>query len=185
MPSGINAETFTKIIPGGAKLYVGATMYGTTRGPGAFDKGETIRNVPFDGKVADVSGLDRIVYRLPTITVTLLELTAAKIAALTPGSTTATVGAVTEITPGAAQVFLTALTDVRLIWKQADNTFIGIRFSKARAEMRGLGGGGADDEATSEAVFTGLVLGTSDTTLHASPYKWELGASEAVILANP
>jgi hypothetical protein len=185
MPSGINAETYTKIIPGGAKVFVGSTNYGTTRGGGSFDAGITMRNPGFDGKVADVALLDRIVYRLHTISVTLLELSATKIAALTPGSSSATVSGITTVTPGAAQVFLTPLDNVRLIWKMADATFMAVRFFKARAELRGISGGAADDEATADVVFTGLVLGTNDTTLHASPYVWETGATEAAILAAP
>lgn len=183
MPSGYSSATATDIIPNGALIYVGSVLYGTTRGPGRADPGETWRNPPFDGKVADIATLDRLVFRAPTITVTLLELTATKIAALMPGSTSGTVGTVTTITPANAQVFLTPLSNVRAIWRRADLVYVAFRLYRAMPQITGIGGGAADDEATAEVTFMGRAIPTSDTTHHAPLHAWELSSVLADILA--
>ena len=66
------------------------TQIGITRGGLRFTPNHTIRNPEYDGKLANISGLDRITFRNPTISGTIIELTAANLLMLEPGGATPT-----------------------------------------------------------------------------------------------
>lgn len=126
------------LILDGGELYYGNTKLATTRGGVRFSPGETLRAVEFDGRRAGVAGLDRIVFRDPTLSCTLLDLTAAELALLIPGATSGTVGGVTTITPPDAGVFLTPLSNIRAVFDKGDTGIFEIRFPKAMPERGDL-----------------------------------------------
>lgn len=122
----------------GGELYYGNTKLATTRGGVRFSPGETMRAVEFDGRRAAVGGLDRIVFRDPTLSCTLLDLTAAEMATLMPGAVPATAGGITTITPPDAGVFLTPLANVRAVFRRGDLGIFEIRFPLAMPERGDL-----------------------------------------------
>ena len=64
------------------------TPVGVTRGGVRFTPNHTIRNPEYDGKLANVKGIDRITFRNPTISGTLIELTEDNLIMLEPGGAT-------------------------------------------------------------------------------------------------
>lgn len=156
MPSGINAETFTKIIPGPAVLKVAGVPWGVSRGGITASFETTIRNVPFDGKVADVSGLDRVVGYVTRIEGTFLQIGATTLQRMELGVAGVLSGGVTTTTPLASQSFLTAgayVSDVELDYTQADGDVIQIELAKALVIYSGPSGGASDDEAAIDLTF--------------------------------
>lgn len=118
-------------------LYVGATVFGATKGGLQFDPGVTYRNVEFDGKRSPIRLLDRKMSMAPKITGTVLELATGNIARLEPGATTATTGAWTASTsyqPKRAAGNLASgdyIADVRAIWLRGSGGFVQVRFPQA------------------------------------------------------
>lgn len=94
--SGYNANT-----PDGfglyGVLYTGfntttglGTKVGVSRGGLRFNPNHTIRNPEYDGKLANIKGLDRITFRNPTISGTIIELTEDNLVMFEPGGATPT-----------------------------------------------------------------------------------------------
>jgi hypothetical protein len=156
VPSGINTETFTKIIPGPLVVKVAGVVWGVSVGGVSATFDTTIRNVPFDGKVADVSGLDRVVSHVTRIEGRFLELGTTTLSRLERGVAGVVVGSVTETTPLAAQtMFVTGnyVSDLGLHGVQADGNEIEIEFDRALVIYAGPSGGGSDDEAGIDITF--------------------------------
>jgi hypothetical protein len=156
MPSGINAETFTRILLGPAVLKVDGVAWGVSRGGVSVSFDTTIRNVPFDCKVADVSGLDRVVGYITRIEGTFLQLGATTLQRIEHGVAGVLSGGVTTTTPLAAQTFLTSgayVEDLELHYTAADGDVIEISFNMARVVYSGPSGGASDDEATIDLTF--------------------------------
>src|SRR5687768_4498615 len=129
MPSGLNAETYTRIMVGPAVLKVAGVPWGVSRGGIRYENGAVIRNVPFDGKVADIAGLDRVVSYVQRVTGTFLQLGPSTLALLEHGTAGVVVGSVTETTPVAAQTFFVAgsyVTDLELDFQQPGGDIIQI-----------------------------------------------------------
>jgi hypothetical protein len=167
--NGYTSATPTDLILDSGQLRIFNTVFGVTRGSLRFDPGIEIRNAEFDGKRAPVAGLDRIIFRRPTITCTLLETSTTKLAQLMPGSSSATVGAVTTITPPDANVFLTSIDTVRAIFQRSNGRYWEFRLSRAMPIWGGIEG--ADqDEAGLPVTFEGRALGTDATTIIDAPY---------------
>lgn len=148
IPSGFHGtNTPTLRHPGPGRLYIGTTLFGTTRGAPSFDPGEERRNMPFDGKGTDVEGLTYIVRWAPVITATLLEMNLANLEDLFQGSSTATAGQRNTITPSDTGPYLPVVANVRVIWVAAANgRRKEVRFAKADVRLTQVSGGAADDE---------------------------------------
>ena len=78
---GVLYQAFNKTSGAGTKI-------GVTRGGLRFTPNHTIRNVDYDGKLTNVKGIDRITFRNPTITGTIIELTKDNLIMLEPGGAT-------------------------------------------------------------------------------------------------
>lgn len=110
-------------------LKVGTAFIGVTRGAPRFDPAYTIENLGFDGKHADILGLDRKFHGSALITATIIEFgpTASgnQIPKLEPGSAAVDSGTTpntqTVVTPQAGGVLFVAgnyLSNVRLIFER-------------------------------------------------------------------
>jgi len=78
---GVLYQAFNKTSGAGTKI-------GVTRGGLRFTPNHTIRNPEYDGKLANIKGLDRLTFRNPTITGTIIELTEDNLIMLEPGGAT-------------------------------------------------------------------------------------------------
>ncbi|MES2524036.1 MAG: hypothetical protein V4617_15120 [Gemmatimonadota bacterium] len=98
---------------GDALLGVGATIGGLK-----FNPTRSLRNVPFDGKQADIEGNDRFVQNgSPTIAGNMLDMSRKTLGILEPGSTSADSGSMARIQPAGNSVFLEQGAYVRnLLW---------------------------------------------------------------------
>lgn len=170
MPSAYSATTRDNLLLDGGRIYIANAVFSVTRGSVRVDYGEETRQVAFDGQRAPIAGLDRIVTRAPTITARFLELSAAKLAQLKPGSTSGTVGGITTVTPPDAGDFLTPLTNVRAVFDTGAGGLYEVRFARAWPVMRGLEGED-NGEASYEVTFAARLNwdGTTVTT-DSAPY---------------
>ena len=104
------------------------TKLGVSRGGLQFDPGHTLRNLPYDGKMANIVGLDRVTFRNPTISGTLLEMPSAFVMMLDPGG-------VTPVTMTDSGVFLTAAThyieNCAVAFERSDGSVFGYNFEDA------------------------------------------------------
>lgn len=155
MPSGFNTETLTKLMVGPAILNVGGVPWGVSRGSIRWEEASVIRNPPFDGKVADIAGLDRIVSFVVRVTGSFLELGATNLQRIMQGQAPTVAGTVSTTVPVNAQVFLTSgayLTNLQFDIQLADGNVIRIEMPKAHVTYA-IGGGAADDEAMLDLAF--------------------------------
>lgn len=110
----------------------GSTLLGVgaTRGGLTFNPNRALRNVPFDGKQADIEGLDRYVAEgAPTLTGNLLDFSRKALGILDPGATSADSGSMARIQPLANSVFLTSSASIAdLLWirRMKDSTLIDV-----------------------------------------------------------
>lgn len=165
-------------------LKVGATFIGVTRGAPKFDPGYTIESLTFDGKHADVLGLQRKFHGIALITATIIEFGPAasgnQIAKLEPGSASVDTGTtpntITTITPQAGGVLFAAanyLTDLRLIFERgivagvSVKKYAAIRMAKAFCRKWDLQGQDKDSAIIS-AEFVGVKDMSAGTTADAA-----------------
>lgn len=170
IPSGFNStNTPTLHYPGPGRVYIGSTLLGTTRGAPSFDPGEERRNLPFDGKTSDVSGLTRVVRWAPVITATLLEMNLANLEDLFQNSSTATASQRNTITPADAGTYLTAVANVRVIWVAASNgRRKEVRFALADIRLTQISGGDAADEVA--WAFEARALASPSGSINDCPF---------------
>jgi hypothetical protein len=99
----------TNVLLGSAVLYIdSATPWGVSQGEITMNLPHEYENLPFDGKLIPIVGLDRRMGGIPSFEGTFIEMTAAKALELEPGGTTATASSVTTITPALYAEFLAA-----------------------------------------------------------------------------
>ena len=157
-------------------LYIGTAVLGATRGAPRFDPGKQFSNIDFDGKRADIMGLDRVDRHEAMINCTLIEFDAADIAVLEPGMTSAGTGTVvyTPKRAGTLHVSGDYITDLRLIFERGvtPSTYAAIHFPRALV-TRYQPAGQKNDIALIEAEFRARLNMGSDNIADA-PYKIEL-----------
>ena len=103
------------------------TKIGVTRGGLRFTPNHTIRNPEYDGKLANIKGIDRITFRNPTISGTIIELTEDNLIMLEPGGATPT-------TLKDSGTFLASgdyLTDVAVAFERPDGSVFGYNLPDA------------------------------------------------------
>ena len=110
----------------------GSTLLGVgaTRGGLTFNPNRALRNVPFDGKQADIEGLDRYVADgAPTLVGNLLDFSRKALGILEPGSTSEDSGSMARIEPLGNSVFLEEgayIADLLWIRRMKDSTLIDV-----------------------------------------------------------
>jgi hypothetical protein len=101
--------------PWGSLALIGA---GPTRGGLTFNPNRELRNVPFDGKQADIEGLDRFIASGgATLAGSLLDFSRKSLGYLEPGSSSTDSGSMARVQPLANSVFLTEGAYIKdLLW---------------------------------------------------------------------
>jgi hypothetical protein len=119
--SGYASTLPTNVLLGPAVLYIdGTTAWGASQGGITMNLPHEYENLPFDGKMIPIVGLDRRMGGIPSFEGTFVEMTAARALELEPGGTTATASTVTTITPKLYGEFLAAADykeNVRVVWR--------------------------------------------------------------------
>lgn len=174
----------------GNALIASSTNLGVTRGGVKFDPAWVIENVGFDGKDADIKGLDRKFYGKAKITATMLEFGPAAsgnqipkleagIAAVDSGTTPNTL---TTLTPAAGRVLYVVgnyIDYFRIVWRRGIvagagiKSFVGICFPCAIVTKWDLAGNEGRDAATYNIEVEARKDMASGTTADA-PYLIEL-----------
>jgi len=93
----------------------GATLAGATRGGATFETGKETRHVEVDGMRYPIKGLERIDGYTPTLTVTMIEMSAANLQRLLGSSTATTLGNFTTIDLSAEIASTDYITNVALV----------------------------------------------------------------------
>ena len=148
--SGYNAKT-----PDGFGLYgvlyrafnitnKTGTPVGITRGGVRFTPNHTIRNPEYDGKLANIKGLDRITFRNPTISRTIIELTEDNLIMFEPGGAT-------PVTLKDSGTFLGGPTpdyiqDVAVAFERPDGTVFGYNLPDALVTTYEVAGQNSEGE---------------------------------------
>jgi hypothetical protein len=128
--NGYTANLPNDILLDTGVLYVGSTPIGASRGAWKVELAWSVENVDFDGKYADVKGLDRKFYGPSSMSATLIELGPAthgnQISKMEAGATSVDTGStpstLTTITPkpgGALYASGDYLTNVRVVFERA------------------------------------------------------------------
>ncbi len=118
------------------------TKVGVSRGGLTFSPNHTIRNPEYDGKLANIKGIDRITFRNPTISGTLLELTAANLMLIEPGGAT-------PVTLKDSGTFLAAgeyLTNVAVAFERPDGSVFGYNLPDALVTTYDVAGQNSEGE---------------------------------------
>lgn len=92
-----------------------ATLAGATRGGATFETGKETRHVEVDGMRYPIKGLERIDGYTPTLTVTMIEMSAANLQRLLGSSTATTLGNFTTIDLSAEIASTDYITNVALV----------------------------------------------------------------------
>lgn len=155
--TGYNTNTPNKIAKGDGVVYTAfntstgsGTKIGVVRGGVRFNANPEVRNVPYDGKLTNVKGLDRIVMRTPTLAFTMLEATQGNLATLMEP------GGATPSTFTDSGLFFDSgdyVTGLAVMWLRADGTRFGYYFANALCTQFEAQGGGSDAEVEFAVTF--------------------------------
>ncbi|KKM66924.1 hypothetical protein LCGC14_1476360 [marine sediment metagenome] len=118
------------------------TKVGVTRGGLTFNPNHTIRNPEYDGKLANIKGIDRITFRNPTISGTMIELTAANLMMIEPGGAT-------PVTLKDSGTFLASgdyLTNVAIAFERPDGSVFGYNLPDALVTTYDVAGQNSEGE---------------------------------------
>lgn len=174
--TGYSADLPSDILLDTGVLYIGSVVLGATRGAPRFDPGKQFSNIDFDGKRADIMGLDRVDRHEAMISCTLVEFDAADIAVLEPGSTSAGTTVVLH-TPKRAGTLLAAadyISDLRLVFERGvtPSTYAAILFPRALVTRYQVAGN-KNDIGLIEAEFRAR-LNMATANIGDAPYQIEL-----------
>lgn len=181
MPSGFNnTNTPQEILIGSGVLLINSsTPWGVSLGDLSFDPGKEMRQIEFDGKASKIVGLDRIVAFDSKISGTIKEFSAAKMAVLEPGSTSAVGGGITTITPKKANALFAPadyLTNVRVAWPLGSGQWRWVKFPKALVYKYDIKGKDKDEATASIEIYACLDMSVAADT-DVAPYVIEQAAA--------
>jgi len=126
------------------------TKIGVTRGGLRYVPGHELRNIPYDGKMAPVKGLDRITNRVPQIVGTFLQATNVNIMSrYEPG------GATPETLQDSGVFFESGdyITNLAIVFKRSDGSTFGWNFANAICQTYEAQGQAAEGELEISATF--------------------------------
>lgn len=129
--SGYLSTLPTDVLLGSLVVYIdGTAAYGATSGDPTVQIKPTYENLPFDGKLLPMVGLDRKIDGVPIISGSFIEMNVALGLSHEPGGTTSTTSSVTRITPAGYGDFLAAgayATNVRAVFRRGGGGLVAIR----------------------------------------------------------
>jgi len=166
----------------------GATLAGATRGGATFETGKETRHVEVDGMRYPVMGLERIDGYTPTLTVTMIEMSAANLQRLLGSSTATTLGNFTTIDLSAEIASTDYITNVALVTtlSGSEDPVILVLRNVLMTESASLA---FEDksEAGIEATFTAHVSPCSPYTSPVTLYVPRTGTSlvTSLVSSNP
>jgi hypothetical protein len=170
-----NAASTAGTVP--VSIPIVSQPWAVSRGGFKFDPGITWRQAEFDGKRSDIMGGDRIIGFAPVLSGVILVLNPAVLAALEPGSVSATVSTVTTITPLAADVMLVSanyLSNLRALFKLGNGTYEEISFAKALITKWSLNTPDKSEGEISVEFRPRLDTSVGGSTTDDAPYKHRL-----------
>jgi hypothetical protein len=144
MPLATLSTLPTDVLLGTGYLFRANTFQGISRGGLRFEPSVEKRNIPFDGKMADVDQLDWDTFSGAIITGTFIQFVG-QLATYEPGSTSASGSSpvTTIITPKKSGLLYAAadyITNLRLVWPTTAGGFVQVRFPKAMCTQYNLAG---------------------------------------------
>ena len=169
---------FTSDTPDGFGLYgvlwtgfdTGAgtgTKVGISRGGLRFTPNHTIRNPEYDGKLANIKGIDRITFRNPTISGTILQLTAANLMMFEPGGAT-------PVTLKDSGTFFASgdyLTNVAVAFERPDGSVFGYNLPDALVVTYEAAGQNSEGETEFAVSFEGRLSHGATPDEGAPPFE--------------
>lgn len=148
----------------------------STGGGARFEPGDEWRNIAedIDGVHHKMAGADVKVGGNPVITGTIVQMTAALLAQLSPGSSSGVVTTVTTVTPAAAGDMLDATTDylddVRAVYPIKTGKFFIVHFPKGLVTQWTPRGGGKGEKGAVDVTIEARGL-AADVAAGTAPYK--------------
>ena len=176
----------TNVLLGSAVLYIdGATPWGVSQGEITMNLPHEYENLPFDGKIIPIVGLDRRLGGVPSFEGTFIEMTAAKALELEPGGATATASSVTTITPALYAEFLVAANykeNVRVALRMGGSSagIVVVEFDWGLLLMESMTGASAGNG--SYKVRFEARQATNAASLGVAPYTIKLATDIATIV---
>lgn len=176
MPSGYLTTLPTNVVLDEGVVYVNSTTaFGATDGPVNYDEGAGWQNIDFAGKRSDISGLDRVIMRMPKMEFDMIAINSTTSATLITGSSQT--GTPLVVTPVAASGLVAANgTNVKVYFKQGGGTYFGVVFAKALIKMTSVTGRDKNS-ALLHVVIEGRLDLSASTDTDVSPVKYEIAAA--------
>ena len=145
------------------------TKIGVSRGGLRFNPNLTIRNPEYDGKLANIVGLDRITFRNPTISGTMIELTKENLMMFEPGGATPT-------TLKDSGTFLAGPTpdyiqDVAVAFERPDGSVFGYNLPDALVTSYEVAGQNSEGETEVSVTIEGRLLHGTTPDEGVPPYE--------------
>lgn len=164
--SGYTSTLPTDVLLDTGILLVGGAVAGVSKGGLVFDPGIAIGEVDYDGRKAPVRGLDRITFRRPTISGTMLEASNTKLRRLDPGGATP---GVTLKGQGVLLVTGDYVANLQLTYQRGASGLVTITFAYALCRRYRIVGQ-KDSEAEISVEFEARQVQTSTPDDAAVPY---------------
>lgn len=171
--SGFNADTPDDILLDSGVLLLDGDPIGVSRGGLRFNPGIEIRELDYDGRKAPVVGGDRIAFRRPVISGTMLQAGEADFNRYEPG------GATPDVTPKPQGVMFVEgdyLTDLALVFKRGNGGTCTITFPFAICKQYEVVGQN-QSEAEIAVVFEARIEQGATPDDSVVPYTIELGGA--------
>jgi hypothetical protein len=178
--SGMRPDSFPEdVILDSGVLYIGDQIFANISGGLKFTPETEYRNIPFDGKRAEVKGLDRVTMRRGKLSGTMTELPISVMDRLEPGVSYAPGAGWSggdAYIPRKASDLLTEgmyLTNVRAVWLRGNGKMFSVRMPCALLTKYDLTSQDANEIAVAIEVDARLDLSVEGSTPGDAPYQYE------------
>ncbi|MCW5591059.1 MAG: hypothetical protein KIS74_03070 [Burkholderiales bacterium] len=178
--SGLRPQTFPEdVLLDSGVLYINDTPFACLTGGLKWTPEVEYRNIPFDGKRADVKGLDRVTMRKGKVSGTVIEMPSDLIGKLEPGVSYAPGQGWSGgdmYVPRKAALLLTDgmyLTNVRAVWLRGNGELFQVRMPCALLTRYDATSQDANEVAIAIEVDARLDLSVPGSTPGDAPYVYE------------
>lgn len=175
--SSWNGNLGSEALMDGGILYIGSAIFSGQEGGLKFDPKKTARQIPFDGQVSPVVGLDRTVAMEAMISGVIMQVPYTAFVDLEPGATTVTISGgpsgATQLQPKAGRTMYVAgdyIANLRGIWQRADGTFKQVRFPKCLCTKWDLVGKDKEEGKYSVEFSARLDMAVTGQLISNPPY---------------
>lgn len=184
--SGYSTSLPTNVLLGPAVLYIdSATAWAVSQGGIRINLPREYENLPFDGKLIDIAGLDRRMGGVPSFEGTFVEMTAARALELEPAGASATASSIVTVTPGLYGEFLATgdyKENVRVAMRMGASAsgIIVVEFNFGLLMCEEIASDGSSKNGTYRVKFEARQAANA-ASLGVAPYTIKQAASMAVI----